>query len=134
MHGFKEQDAVNGKVADSRVMAGTQYPWAAVTKLEGSVVKSYHVERPKPPRKTTASAKGRPGALFIGTRPRKVRMTLRGQVVDVEVIPVVGTTTHVNLQLTISRKGKVLDWAPTRAELERIGCTLGTHAELETSH
>jgi hypothetical protein len=61
-------------------------------------------------------------------------MTLRGQVVDVEVTPAVGTTTHVNFQITISRKGKVLDWVPTRAELERIGYTLGTHAELETSH
>jgi hypothetical protein len=55
-------------------------------------------------------------------------------VVDVEVTPAVGTTTHVNFQITISRKGKVLDWVPTRAELERIGYTLGTHAELETSH
>ena len=61
-------------------------------------------------------------------------MTLRGQVVEVEVIPAEGTTTHVNFQITISRNGKVLDWVPTRAELERIGCTLGMHAELETSH
>ena len=80
------------------------------------------------------SGEGPSAALLIGTRPLKVQMTLRGQVVDVEVIPVVGTTTHVNLQLTISRKGKVLHWVPTRAELHRIGCTLGMHAELETSH
>jgi hypothetical protein len=92
------------------------------------------VEGSKPRRRKKKAAKARPRALFIGTRPRKVQMTLRGQVVDVEVIPVVGTTTHVNLQLTISRKGKVLHWVPTRAELERIGCTLGRHAELETSH
>jgi hypothetical protein len=26
MHGFKEQDADHGKVADGRVMAGTQHP------------------------------------------------------------------------------------------------------------
>ena len=94
----------------------------------------HHVERSKLPRRKTASAKGRPRAVFIGTRPRKVRMTLRGQVVDVDVIPAVGTTTHVNFQITISRKGKVLDWVPTRAELERIGYTLGMHAQLETSH
>lgn len=94
----------------------------------------HHVERSKLPRRKTASAKGRPRAVFIGTRPRKVRMTLRGQVVDVDVIPAVGTTTHVNFQVTISRKGKVLDWVPTRAELERIGYTLGMHAQLETSH
>jgi hypothetical protein len=98
------------------------------------VKSGHHVERSKLARRKTASAKGHPRALFIGTRPRKVRMTLRGQVVEVEVIPAEGTTTHVNFQLTITRKGKVLDWVPTRAELERIGCTLGMHAELETSH
>jgi hypothetical protein len=98
------------------------------------VKSGHHVERSKLPRRKTASAKGRPRALVIGTRPRKVRMTLRGQVVEVEVIPAEGTTTHVNFQITISRNGKVLDWVPTRAELERIGCTLGMHAELETSH
>jgi hypothetical protein len=95
---------------------------------------AHHVERSKLARRKTASPKGRPRALFVGTRPLKVRMTLRGQVVDVEVIPAVGTTTHVNFQVTISRKGKVVDWLPTRAELERIGCTLAMHAELETSH
>jgi hypothetical protein len=98
------------------------------------VKSGHHVERSKLPRKKTASAKGRPRARVIGTRPLKVQMTLRGQVVDVEVIPVVGTTTHVNLQLTISRKGKVLHWVPTRAELKHIGGTLGMHAELERSH
>jgi len=61
-------------------------------------------------------------------------MTLRGQVVDVEVVPAVGTTTHVNYEVTISRRGKVLDWTPTRAELERIGRAAGTFTEQETSH
>jgi hypothetical protein len=61
-------------------------------------------------------------------------MTLRGQVVDVEVVPAVGTTTHVNYNVTITREGKVLDWVPTRAELERIGCTAGMQTVLEKSH
>ena len=59
---------------------------------------------------------------------------LRGQAVDVEVIPTVGTTTHVNFEITISRHGKVLDWVPTPAELERIGLAVGSHAKRETSH
>ena len=42
-------------------------------------------------------------------------MILRGQVVDVEVLPAVGTTIHVNYRLTISLRGKILDWMPTRA-------------------
>jgi hypothetical protein len=61
-------------------------------------------------------------------------MTLRGQVVVVEVVPAVGTTTHVNYHVTITRGRKVLDWVPTRAELERIGCAAGMRTELETSH
>jgi hypothetical protein len=54
--------------------------------------------------------------------------------VDVEVVPAVGTATHVNFEITISRRGKILDWVPTRAELERIGRTAGTYTEQETSH
>ena len=61
-------------------------------------------------------------------------MTLRGQAVEVKVVPVVGTTTIVNYEVTISCEGKVLDWVPTRAELERIGYTAGMHTELQTSH
>ena len=61
-------------------------------------------------------------------------MTLRGQAVDVEVIPAVGTTTHVNFEITIRQRGKVLDWVPTRAELESIGRIAGMHSEQETSH
>ena len=61
-------------------------------------------------------------------------MTLRGQDVDVEVIPTVGTTTHVNFEITISRRGKKLDWVPTRAELEYIGRAAGMHTKQETSH
>jgi hypothetical protein len=61
-------------------------------------------------------------------------MTLRGQAVDVEVIPTVGTTTHVNFEITISRDGRILDWVPTPAELERIGREAGLHTKRETSH
>jgi hypothetical protein len=61
-------------------------------------------------------------------------MTLRGQVVDVEVLPAVSTTTHVNYEVTISRGGKVLDWVPTRVELERIGRAAGMLTEQQTSH
>jgi hypothetical protein len=61
-------------------------------------------------------------------------MTLRGKEVDVEVIPAVSTTTHVNFEITISLRGKILDWVPTRKELERIGHAAGMHAEQETSH
>jgi hypothetical protein len=54
--------------------------------------------------------------------------------VDVEVRPAIGTTTHVNYAITISRGGKVLDWVPTRAELANIGRTAGMRTELQTSH
>src|SRR5215470_19689395 len=93
-----------------------------------------HVERSKPRRRTSAKARPR-GASFIGTRPLKFQMILRGQPVEVKVLPAIGTTTHVNYEITIiSRGGKVLDWVPTRAELERIGRELGMHTERETSH
>jgi hypothetical protein len=82
----------------------------------------------------TAAVKDRPRATFIGTRPRIFTMTLRGQAVDVEVIPAVGTTTHVNFEITISQRGKILNWVPTRAELEAIGRVAGMHSEKETSH
>jgi hypothetical protein len=85
-------------------------------------------------RKKTSAAKGQPRAKFIGTRPRTFTMTLRGQAVDVEVLPMVGTTTHVNFEITISRRGKVLNWVPTRSELESIGRAAGMHAKQETSH
>jgi len=103
---------------------------------EGSVVKSgHHVEGSKPRRRKTTAAKARPRAgSFIATRPRKFPLTLRGQVVEVEAVPAVGTTTHVNYKITIRRRGKILDWVPTPAELERIGCAAGMWAELETSH
>ena len=95
----------------------------------------HHLEGSKPRRRKTTAAKARPRAgSFIGTRPRKFTMTLRGQVVVVEVVPAVGTTTHVNYHVTITRGRKVLDWVPTRAELERIGCAAGMRTELETSH
>jgi hypothetical protein len=85
-------------------------------------------------RRKTAVAKDQPRSRFIGTRPRVITMTLRGQAVDVEVIPTVGTTTHVNFEVTISRRGKVLDWVPTAAELESIGRAVGMHTKQETSH
>lgn len=91
-------------------------------------------EGSKPRRRKKKAAKSRPRARFIGTRPLRFPMTLRGQVVDVEVLPAVGTTTHVNYKLTISLRGKILDWMPTRAELERIGRAAGMLTELQTSH
>lgn len=93
-----------------------------------------HESRSKPRRKTTQAAKRRPRAAFIGTRPLKFPMTLRGQVVEVEVRPAIGTTTHVNYSITISRGGKVLDWVPTRAELANIGRTAAMNTEQQTSH
>jgi len=54
--------------------------------------------------------------------------------VDVEVTPAVGTTTHVNVQVTIRHRGKILDWVLTRAELESIGRAAGMHTKQETSH
>jgi hypothetical protein len=88
----------------------------------------------KPRRTKTAAAKGQRRAKFIGTRPRTFTITLRGQAVDVEVVPTVGTTTHVNFEITISRRGKILDWVPTRAELEYIGRAAGMNTKQETSH
>jgi hypothetical protein len=61
-------------------------------------------------------------------------MMLREQAVDVEVIPAVGTTTHVNFAITIRRRGKILDWVLSRAELESIGRAAGMHSKQETSH
>jgi hypothetical protein len=93
-----------------------------------------HAGRSKPRRRKTTAAKRPPRAPFIGTRPLKFPITLRGQVVDVEVRPAVGTTTHVNYVITISRGGKVLDWVPSRAELANIGRTAGMRTEIQTSH
>jgi len=92
------------------------------------------VEGPKPRSRKTKGSKARERAPFIGTRPLKVTMQLRGQLVDVKVVPVVSTTTHVNYQITITRAGRVLDWVLTRAEIERIGCTVARHTELQSSH
>jgi len=64
----------------------------------------------------------------------KVAMYLRGELVDVKVVPAVSTTTHVNYQVTISRGRKVLDWVPTRAELEQIGRTVAKHTDIHNSH
>jgi len=85
-------------------------------------------------RSKRSAAKSHKRATFIGTRPRSFTMTLRGQVVDVEVIPAVGTTTDVNFEITISRRGKILDWVPTREELESIGRAAGMYTTQETSH
>ena len=94
-----------------------------------------HVEGSKSRRRKTTPVQARPrGASFIGTRPVKFRMMLRGQAVVVKVLPALGTTTHINYAITISRGRKVLDWVPTRAELERIGRELGMQTERETSH
>ena len=92
------------------------------------------VEGSKPRRRKKKTAKSRPRARFIGTRPLQFPMTLRGQMVDVEVLPTVGTTTHVNYEITISLGGKILDWVPTRAELEHIGRTAAMLTEQQTSH
>ena len=94
----------------------------------------HQVEGSKRRRKKTRPAARRPRTWFIGSRPLKFPVTLRGQVVDVEVLPAVGTATHVNYQITISRGGKVLNWIPTRAELEHIGRTAGMLTEQQTSH
>jgi hypothetical protein len=94
----------------------------------------HHVEGSKRRRRKTGAKTRQPRTWFIGTRPLKFPMTLRGQVVDVEVLPTVGTATHVNYEITISRGGKVLDWVPTRAELERIGRAAGRLTEQQTSH
>jgi hypothetical protein len=92
------------------------------------------VEVSKLRRKKPAAVKRQPRATFIGTRPRTFTLTLRGQVVEVEVVPAVGTSTHVNFEITISRRGKILDWVPDSAELERIGRAAGMHTKREVSH
>jgi hypothetical protein len=91
------------------------------------------VESSKPRRKKRPAAKGQPRATFIGTRPRTFTMMLRGQAVEVDVVPAVSTTTHVNFAITIRRGRKILDWVPTRAELEAIGRAAGVHTTQETS-
>ena len=85
-------------------------------------------------RKKKRAAKGQPRAAFIGTRPMKFPVTLRGQQVDVEVIPVVNTKTHVNYEVTITFQGKTMDWELTRAERALIGRAAGMFSEPETSH
>jgi hypothetical protein len=106
-----------------------------VSSLQEFLVKTApQAEGSKRRRKKTAAAKRKTHTVFIGTRPRTLSMMLRGQLVDVEVVPAVGSTTHVNYEITISRAGKVLDWVPTRAELEHIGRTAAIHTEQETSH
>jgi hypothetical protein len=100
-----------------------------------SVVKTgRQVEGSKLRRRKSSAAKRQQRATFIGTRPRIFSMALRGEAVDVEVIPAVGTTTHVNFEITITRRGKILDWVLTGAELESIGRAAGMLARQETSH
>jgi hypothetical protein len=91
-------------------------------------------EGSKRQRSKSSGAKRQLRATFIGTRPRIFTMTLRGEVVDVEVVPAVGTATHVNFAITITRRGTILDWALTPAELEGIGRAAAMHAKQETSH
>ena len=93
-----------------------------------------HVEGSKVRRKKKRTTKGRPRAAFIGTRPMKFPVTLRGQQVEVEVVPVVNTKTHVNYEVTITFQGKTMDWVLTRAERAHIGRTAGMYSEPETSH
>jgi len=108
--------------------------YAATPNSVGSGVKTGgQVEGSKPPSGKTKGSKARVRP-YIGTRPLKVTMLLRGQLVDVKVVPLVSTTTHVNYQITITRARTVLDWVLTRAEIERIGCTIARHTELQTSH
>jgi hypothetical protein len=95
---------------------------------------SRQVAGSKPRRKKSSAAKSKARATFIGTRPRILVMMLRGEAVEVEVIPAVGTTTHVNFEITITRRGKIMDWVLTRAELESIGRAAGMYAQQETSH
>jgi hypothetical protein len=100
-----------------------------------SVMKTgQHVEGSQPRRRKGKAPKGRPRATFIGTRPLKFPMTLRRRQVEVEVLPVVSTTTHVTVQVTITYQGKALDWVPTRAEREQIGRTAVKYSEPERSH
>ena len=87
-----------------------------------------HVEGSKVRRRKKKAAKGRPRAAFIGTRPLKFPVTLRGQEVEVEVVPVVNTKTHVNYEVTIRCQRKVLDWVLTRAERAQIGRAAGMYS------
>ncbi|HEX8782083.1 MAG TPA: hypothetical protein VF764_01835, partial [Steroidobacteraceae bacterium] len=64
-----------------------------------------HVAGSKVRRKKKRVAKGRPRAAFIGTRPLKFPVTLRGRQLEVEVVPVVNTKTHVNYEITITCQG-----------------------------
>lgn len=91
---------------------------------EGLKPKRRNIKRTERPRRTP----------LIGSRPLKFQMSLRGQRVNVQVVPAITTTTHVNYEVTISRGSKILDWVPTRAELRLISCAVGSHAELHTSH
>jgi hypothetical protein len=83
-------------------------------------------------RRTSSGGKGR--RLAIGTRPLKFPMTLRRRRVEVEVRPVVTTTTHVNYEVIITCQGKTLDWVPNRAERAQIGHAAGMLSVLETNH
>ena len=93
-----------------------------------------HLEGSKLGRRKSRAAKEQPRAVFIGTRPRKFPMILRGRRVEVEVLPVVSTTTHVNFEVTITRQGKALNWVPTRAERAQIGRAAGMYTEPERTH
>jgi hypothetical protein len=111
-----------------------EFTYAATPNSVDSGVKTgRQVEGSKPRSRKTKESKARERAL-IGTRPLKVTMQLRGQLVDVKVVPAVSTTTHVNYQITISRAGTVLHWVPTRDEIEQIGRTVAMHTELQSSH
>ena len=99
------------------------------------VVKTHqHVEGSKVRSRKKRAAKGQPRAVFIGTRPLKFPVTLRGREVEVEVRPVVSTVTHVNYEITVTCQGKALDWVLTRAERAHIGRAAGMYSEPETSH
>jgi hypothetical protein len=80
------------------------------------------------------AARSQRRASFIGTRPLRFPMTLRGQQVEVEVLPVVSTISHVNFEVSVILEGKALDWVLTRAERAQIGREAGMYSEPETSH
>jgi hypothetical protein len=92
------------------------------------------IEGSKRQRRKNSSAKNQSRATFIGTRPRIFTMTLRGEVVNVEVVPSIGTATQVNFAISIFQRGTILDWVLTPAELESIGRAAGMHAKQETSY
>jgi hypothetical protein len=91
-----------------------------------------HVEGSKVQRRKKKAAKGQPRAAFIGSRPLKFPVTLRGRQVEVEVVPVVNTKTHVNYEVTC--QGKTMGWVLNRAERAHIGRAAGMYSEPETSH